>query len=231
MSMQRFTPEFKQEAVRQIVERGYSVAEVSARLGVSSHSLYKWVKAIKPDKAEKQASELIEGQERDPAASCTTASHRRRARYPKKSRAVLCQGARIKYRFINEHRQQFRIMTMCRVLSVARAGFYHWLHHPLSDRAIEDRRLLGLIRDSHTGSGGVYGSPRVFGDLREAGESCGKHRVARIMRTHKIRAIRGYKTPRAIEGRPSILAPNRLNREFTVDTPDRAWVTDISVLQ
>ena len=60
MSMQRFTPEFKQEAVRQVVERGYSVAEVSARLGVSSHSLYKWVKAIKPDKTEKQAAELIE---------------------------------------------------------------------------------------------------------------------------------------------------------------------------
>ena len=60
MSTQRFTPEFKQEAVRQIVERGYSVAQVSARLGVSSHSLYKWVKAVKPDKTEKQASELLE---------------------------------------------------------------------------------------------------------------------------------------------------------------------------
>jgi transposase len=60
MSTQRFSPEFKQEAVRQIVERGYSVAEVSARLGVSSHSLYKWVKATTPDKTQKQASELIE---------------------------------------------------------------------------------------------------------------------------------------------------------------------------
>lgn len=60
MSMQRFTPEFKQEAVRQIVERGYSVAEVSARLGVSAHSLYKWVKAVKPDQSQKQASELLE---------------------------------------------------------------------------------------------------------------------------------------------------------------------------
>ena len=60
MSTQRFTPEFKQEAVRQIVDRGYSVAEVSARLGVSSHSLYKWVKSVKPDKTEKQASELLE---------------------------------------------------------------------------------------------------------------------------------------------------------------------------
>lgn len=46
MSNQRYTPEFKDEAVRQIIERGYSVSEVSERLGVSSHSLYKWFKAV-----------------------------------------------------------------------------------------------------------------------------------------------------------------------------------------
>ena len=60
MSSQRFTPEFKEEAVRQLIERGYSVTEVSARLGVSTHSLYKWVKAVTPDKTEKQAAELLE---------------------------------------------------------------------------------------------------------------------------------------------------------------------------
>jgi transposase len=60
MSSQRFTPEFKEEAVRQVIERGYSVTEVSARLGVSTHSLYKWVKAVAPDKTEKQAAELLE---------------------------------------------------------------------------------------------------------------------------------------------------------------------------
>ena len=60
MSSQRYSPEFKDEAVRQIVERGYSVAEVAQRLGVSSHSLYKWVKAVKPDKTEQHAAELVE---------------------------------------------------------------------------------------------------------------------------------------------------------------------------
>jgi len=50
MSTQRFTPEFKEEAVRQVLERGYSVAEVGARLGVSTHSLYKWVKAVTPQR-------------------------------------------------------------------------------------------------------------------------------------------------------------------------------------
>ena len=101
----------------------------------------------------------------------------------------------------------------------------------MSDRDIEDQRLLGLIRDSYTASGGVYGSLRVFADLREVGETCGKHRVAKIMRTHKIKAVRGYKSPRRIAGRPSIIVPNRLNRQFTVDVPDRAWVTDITYLR
>ena len=60
MSNQRFSPEFKDEAVRPIVDRGYPVAEVSERLGVSAHSLYKWVKAVKPDKTDEQAAALVE---------------------------------------------------------------------------------------------------------------------------------------------------------------------------
>lgn len=39
---------------------GYSVAEVAARVDVSTHSLYKWVKAVSPDKTEQQASELLQ---------------------------------------------------------------------------------------------------------------------------------------------------------------------------
>ena len=57
MSSQRYSPEFKDEAARQIIDRGYSVVEVSERLGVSAHSLYKWVKAAKPDNTEAQAAD------------------------------------------------------------------------------------------------------------------------------------------------------------------------------
>lgn len=60
MSTKRFTPEFKQEAVRQVTERGYAVSEVAARVGVSAHSLYKWVKAVSPDQTEQRAGELLE---------------------------------------------------------------------------------------------------------------------------------------------------------------------------
>ena len=120
---------------------------------------------------------------------------------------------------------------MCRVLQVAPSGYYAWVQKPLSDRDIEDQRLLQLIRSSYDASHGVYGAPRVFLDLRELGETCGKHRVARIMRINGIRALRGYKAPRVISGRPSIVAANMLNREFTVAEPDAAWVTDITYIR
>lgn len=120
---------------------------------------------------------------------------------------------------------------MCRVLQAPRAGFYQWLHQPLSARAIEDLRLLALIRSSYAASHGVYGSPRVFLDLREMDEVCSVNRVAKIMRAHKIKAVRGYKAPSVIAGRPSIIAPNRLNRSFSVAQPDQAWVTDITYVR
>ena len=51
------------------------------------------------------------------------------------------------------------------------------------------------------------------------------------MRSHKIQAVRGYKSPKSVKGRPSILAPNRVNRALTVDAPDRVWVTDITYIR
>jgi transposase len=58
MSQQRLHPEFEGEAVRKVVDRGHSVAEVSSRLGVSAHSLGKWVKAVKPSSEEQQSPDL-----------------------------------------------------------------------------------------------------------------------------------------------------------------------------
>jgi putative transposase len=120
---------------------------------------------------------------------------------------------------------------MCRLLDVSRSGFYEWLRKPLSDRALEDQRLLGLIRAAYTASHGVYGAPRIFLDLREAGETCSKHRVARIMKTNNIKALHGYRAPRYARGHASLLTPNTLQRGFTVQRPNKAWVTDITYVR
>lgn len=98
------------------------------------------------------------------------------------------------YKFIELHKKRYPVQLMCEVLKVAPSGYYEWLHRPLSDRAIEDARLLRLIRKSFVASHGIYGAPRVFQDLREAGETCSKHRVERLMRENNLRAAHGYRT-------------------------------------
>ncbi|HGP2300786.1 TPA: IS3 family transposase [Salmonella enterica] len=231
MGTPRFTPEFKEEAVRQITERGYSVAEVSDRLGFSAHSLYKWLRAIKPDNSEQHARDLLEAKSEILKLRAQLKRTEEERDILKKGRAVLCKGVRLKYRFINEHRTVWGVMTMCRVLNVARAGFYAWLHNPVSARDKDNQRLLMLIRDSYSLSGGVYGYRRVHGDLNEIGETCGKNRVGRIMQLNRIKAVRGYKAPRRIAGRPSVVAPNRVQRQFTVVRANQVWVTDITYIR
>ncbi|ELE9247868.1 IS3 family transposase [Enterobacter kobei] len=231
MGTPRFTPEFKEEAVRQITEHGYSVAEVSDRLGVSAHSLNKWLRAIKPDNSEQHARDLLEAKSEILKLRAQLKRTEEERDILKKGRAVLCKGARLKYRFINEHRTVWGVMTMCRVLNVARAGFYAWLHNPVPARDKDNQRLLMLIRDSYSLSGGVYGYRRVHGDLNEIGETCGKNRMGRIMQQNRIKAVRGYKAPRRIAGRPSVVAPNRVQRQFTVVRANQVWVTDITYIR
>jgi putative transposase len=135
------------------------------------------------------------------------------------------------YKFIDANRDQYSVKLMCQVLEVTRAGFYAWCKKPLSNRSLEDTRLLRLIRASFTASHGIYGAPRVFLDLREAGETCSKHRVARLMRQNNLRAMHGYRTRRVAVSKPSVLIPNVLQRRFTVTRPNKAWVTDITYIR
>lgn len=139
--------------------------------------------------------------------------------------------ARQAYKFIESHSGEFNVKTMCEVLGVARAGYYAWLKNPISDRAQEDARLLKLIRASFTASHGIYGAMRVLQDLRERGETCSKHRVARLMRENGLRALHGYRIRHIPAPKPSPLIPNRLQRQFTVSRPNEAWVTDITYIR
>jgi putative transposase len=141
------------------------------------------------------------------------------------------QNVRAKYAFIKAHRSEFDTALMCRVLEVSRSGFYEWLRKPVSDRAREDQRLLALIRASYTASHGVYGAPRVFLDLREAGETCSKHRVARLMRVNRIKAVHGYRVPRPTRGITPPWYPIPCNAVLQVQRPNKVWVSDITYVR
>lgn len=138
----------------------------------------------------------------------------------------------MKYRFIRDHQHRYPIRTLCRVLGVHRSGFYAWCREPLSPRQHENQRLLQQIQQHWLASGRVYGYRKVHHDLRDAGESCSRHRVARLMRQAGLKAQVGYKRrPRPRGGPAAVVAPNQLQQQFDVEAPNRVWVTDITYIR
>ena len=95
----------------------------------------------------------------------------------------------MKYRMIDRCRNVFPIRLMCRCLRVSASGYYGWAARGPSARSQENARLLTRIRQLQTDSDGVIGSPQLWEDLRDTGERCGRHRVARLMRRAGLRGI------------------------------------------
>lgn len=123
---------------------------------------------------------------------------------------------------------------MCRVLGVSRSGYYDWVRRLDSPggRAIRNQELLTEITSIHHRFR-YYGSPRVHQQLRASGHRVGRHRIARIMRRHGIRACRGK-----IKARPRAAPPARrpeitdhVQRRFHAEVPDALWFTDITQLR
>ncbi len=88
--------------------------------------------------------------------------------------------------------------------------------------------LTGQIKQFWLESGCVYGNRKIHLDLRDTGQQCGVKRVWGLMKCAGIKAQVGYHDPRARKGEASIVAPNRLQRQFNPDSPDVSWVTDIT---
>ena len=70
------------------------------------------------------------------------------------------------YRLIEVEKAHHGVSRLCRVLGVARAGYYAWTTRPRSARAVTDARLVEQIREIHTPSRGPDGAPRVHAELR-----------------------------------------------------------------
>ena len=138
----------------------------------------------------------------------------------------------MRYAFIRSEACNHALRRLCKMMAVHPSGYYAWRITPESKRTIEDRRLLGPIKQSWLESGGVYGYRKVLDDLIELGESCGKNRVHRLMCKEGIRAQIGYRRCPGPRGGPtSVVAPNHLQRQFDVMEPNRVWVTDITYIR
>lgn len=138
----------------------------------------------------------------------------------------------MKYHMIERCRDAFPVRMMCRLLKVSHSGYYDWRDRKPSTKAQDDARLSRRISQIHRDSDGVYGSPRIWEELRYEGESCGLNRVARLMQLNGLVGIPAAKQwrKRKSTDRPDHVL-NHLDRDFTAHEPDTKWVTDITYIR
>ena len=130
---------------------------------------------------------------------------------------------------MSEHRAEYPIRTLCRVLGVSPSGYYAWRDRPPSARERKNRRLLERIREIHAFSRQTYGRPRMYAELRDEGWRVNHKRVARLMALDGLQGASRRKkwrtTKRGKDARP---APDLVDRNFAADRPDQLWVADIT---
>jgi transposase InsO family protein len=130
-----------------------------------------------------------------------------------------------------DHRHEHRVTAMCPVLRVSRSGYYGWRTRPESPRARENRRLLARLQAIHVRSREAYGVIKTDRALREQGQAVGHNRIARLRQVNGLVAKRVRRFRLAYAARNSEpAAPNLLERNFTVDRPNRVWVGDITFI-
>ncbi|MGQ0328937.1 IS3 family transposase [Citrobacter portucalensis] len=229
MSGKRYPEEFKIEAVKQVIDRGHSVSSVATRLDITTHSLYAWIKKYGPDSSTNKEQSDAQAEIRRLQKELKRVTDERDIF--KKSRGVLRKAVRLRYAFIRDNSRCWPVRLLCRVLDVHPSGFYAWFKQPYSQRHQVDLRLTGQIKQFWLESGCVYGYRKIHLDLRDSGQQCGVNRVWRLMNRAGIKAQVGYRSPRARKGEASIVSPNRLQRQFNPDAPDKRWVTDITYIR
>ena len=121
---------------------------------------------------------------------------------------------------------------LCRVMKVSRSGFYQYRRH-YKNRMQDPKQIAleALIRSIFNASKKTYGSRRIVRTLEAKGYNIGRYRVRSLMRKLKLRA----KTPRRYRvttdsNHSYRVSANLVNRQFTVDAPNKVWTADITYL-
>jgi putative transposase len=131
--------------------------------------------------------------------------------------------------YIDEHRDEFGVEPICRVLQVAPSTYYAAKARPQSARAMRDAVMIPILVALWTANYRVYGAHKLWKAARRAGHDIGRDQVARLMRAAGIEGVRRRRRVRTTRADDTAARhPDRVRREFSADRPNRLWVTDLT---
>ena len=134
---------------------------------------------------------------------------------------------------LHESDEKWEISFMCKHLGISRAAYYKWLNSTLSEKQLEDERILAKIREIASSNNSLFGAMNMYYTLRNKyGFTCGHNRVYRIMCINNIQS--SYRRASRYIYRQSTLeetADNVLKRDFNAEKPNEKWCTDVTEMK
>lgn len=135
----------------------------------------------------------------------------------------------MKFRFIDQTRQEFPAHRLCKVLDVSQSGYFVWKDRPASRRQREDMVMLAHVRSAYTLSRETYGSPCMTRELQDSGFAIGRRRTARLMHENGLHARQKRRFRRTTDSQHTFpVAPNIIDKDFAATGPNQKWGVDIS---
>lgn len=220
---QRYSKEFKAEAVRTVLENQLSISEGASRLSLPEGTLGQWVTAARKGLGAPGSRTVAE-------LESEILQLRKALNEARLERDILnCTGVAEKYALIEQWRQQFPIEAMCQVFGVSRSGYYNWVQHEPSDRKQSDERLKLEIKVAHIRTRETYGTRQLQTELAENGIIVGRDRLARLRKELRLRCKQKRKFRATTNSNHNLpVAPNLLNQTFAPTAPNQVWVADLT---
>nr|WP_173042449.1 IS3 family transposase [Phytohabitans flavus] len=238
-----FSPQFREEAVKLVIEGSRPIATVARELGIGEGTLGNWVAAYRREHASDEPALNVSERERLRQLEREARELRMENEFLKKAAGVLRPGSSVSdtFEFIdaeyaaksqNNHLDTPSIVQMCAWLDVSRSGYYEWRERPESATARRRQELKHLITHFFDASDGTYGYRRIHADLADHGIACGPELVRALMRELGLQPCqpRPWRHSLTVADHTAHHIPDLIARDFTASAPGQKLVGDITYI-
>ncbi|WP_286245490.1 IS3 family transposase [Pseudoalteromonas sp. MM1] len=225
-----YTTEFKQEAVALVTEQGYSVSEAAASLGVTTKLIYNW----KAKFEEQQTGNSLNEDERAELKRLRKENKdlKMEKEILKKPQRLLCERNEVKYQFIKENSQAFRVIKLCSAMKVSRSSYYAWLARPAKLITAKELHLYRRAKVLFRRSRESLGYRELCKNLRKEGFKITRYKTRKLMEKLNlvVKQRVAYKVTTKRKHSDAV-ADNLLNQNFNPVAPNQIWAGDVTYLK
>jgi putative transposase len=138
----------------------------------------------------------------------------------------------MRYAYVRDEAKDHPVEILCEIMEVSRSGYYAFCGRHQSTREKIDQRLMPMIEKIFHKNRKAYGYRRIANELKSSGESCGKHKAARLMKKLNIKPLTKRRFKLTTDSKHSLpIYTNVLNRDFKPAQMNQAWTSDITYIE